>query len=219
MQKIFLQYFKKKLDILILFSVILFTVLITSNFNIKKKKSDENLLELYNNVFFKKTLDHVFSGLEKKLKRINHKVVPGENFNNILNNYSIQQTDIDKVKSILSKNINLNNLNPNLIIEMVVDQSLKELIELNYPLSKTKRINITKINNNFSENIISSKLNKELLYRENIILNSLYAAAIKENIPVNTIIEFAGIYGFLVDCQRDIKMLDEVLYEETKKTH
>ena len=199
MQKIFLQYFKKKLDILIIFSVILFTVLITSNFNIKKKKIDENLLELYNNVFFKKTLDHVFSGLEKKLKRINHKVVPGENFNNILNNYSIQQKDIDKVKSILSKNINLNNLNPNLIIEMVVDQSLKELIELNYPLSKTKRINITKINNDFSENIISSKLNKELLYRENIILNSLYAAAVKENIPVNTIIEFAGIYGFQVD--------------------
>ena len=218
MQKIFLQYFKKKLDILILFSVILFTVLITSNFNIKKKKSDENLLELYNNVFFKKTLDHVFSGLEKKLKRINHKVVPGENFNNILNNYSIQQKDIDKVKSILSKNINLNNLNPNLIIEMVVDQSLKELIELNYPLSKTKRINITKINNDFSENIISSKLNKELLYRENIILNSLYAAAVKENIPVNTIIEFAGIYGFQVDFQRDIKKRDsfQILFEVFK---
>ena len=134
------------------------------------------MLELYNNVFFKKTLDHVFSGLEKKLKRINHKVVPGENFNNILNNYSIQQKDIDKVKSNLYKNINLNKLKQNLIIEMVDDQSLNELIELNYPLSKTKRINITKINNNFSENIISSKLNKELLYRENIILNSLYAA-------------------------------------------
>ena len=122
------------------------------------------MLELYNNVFFKKTLNHIYSGLEKKLKRIDHKVVLGENFNNILSNYSIQQKDIDKVKSILSKNVNLNNLNPNIIIEMVVDQSLTELIELNYPLSKTKKITITKINGDFSDNITSTKLNKELLY-------------------------------------------------------
>ena len=53
------------------------------------------------------------------------------------------------------------------------------------------------------------------MYNENIILNSLYSSAIRENIPINTIISFAGIYGFQVDFQRDIKKRDsfQILYE------
>ena len=57
----------------------------------------------------------------------------------------------------------------------------------------------------FNEKILLIKLNKKILYKENIILQSLYKSATDENIPANIIIEFARIYGFQVDFQRDIR--------------
>ena len=61
----------------------------------------------------------------------------------------------------------------------------------------------------------SIKLNKKIIYKENIILQSLYKAATDQNIPPNTIIEFARIYGFQVDFQRDIRKGDkfQIMYE------
>ena len=71
------------------------------------------------------------------------------------------------------------------------------------------------IKDNFSDEILSIKLEKKIIYKENIILQSLYKAANEENIPPNTIIEFARIYGFQVDFQRDIRKKDkfQLMYE------
>ena len=46
-------------------------------------------------------------------------------------------------------------------------------------------------------------------------MQSLYKAALNEKIPVNTIVEFARIYGFQVDFQRDIRKQDkfQIMYE------
>ena len=46
---------------------------------------------------------------------------------------------------------------------------------------------------------------EKVIYNENIILSSLYKSAVDQNIPANIIVEFAGIYGFQVDFQRDIR--------------
>ena len=67
----------------------------------------------------------------------------------------------------------------------------------------------------FNQKILITQLKKEIIYKENIILNSLYRAATKQKIPANIIIEFAGIYGFQVDFQRDIRKKDsfQIMYE------
>jgi alanyl-tRNA synthetase len=59
------------------------------------------------------------------------------------------------------------------------------------------------------------KLDKKVIFKENTILQSLYKAATDQNIPPNTIIEFARIYGFQVDFQRDIRKDDkfQIMYE------
>ena len=70
-------------------------------------------------------------------------------------------------------------------------------------------------NDIFNEEIIPIKLNKKIVYKENLILQSLYKAAIDEDIPANIIIEYAGIYGFQVDFQRDVRKKDkfQIMYE------
>ncbi len=67
----------------------------------------------------------------------------------------------------------------------------------------------------FNQQIILTKLDKKIIYQENIILQSLYKSAIDKKIPANTIIEFARIYGFQVDFQRDIRKKDrfQIMYE------
>ena len=67
----------------------------------------------------------------------------------------------------------------------------------------------------FSQKILVTKLNKKVVYKENIILSSLYKSASQKKIPANIIVEFARIYGFQVDFQRDIRKKDsfQIMYE------
>ena len=48
-------------------------------------------------------------------------------------------------------------------------------------------------------------MTKKVIYAEDVINQSLYKAASNNNIPPGVIIDFASIYGFQVDFQRDIQ--------------
>jgi murein DD-endopeptidase MepM/ murein hydrolase activator NlpD len=52
-------------------------------------------------------------------------------------------------------------------------------------------------------------------FSEGIIKKSLYSSAIKNNVDPNIIVEFASLYGFEIDFQRDIRKNDafQILYE------
>ena len=65
------------------------------------------------------------------------------------------------------------------------------------------------------QKLLVTKLNKQILYKENIILSSLYKSASQKKVPASIIVEFARIYGFQVDFQRDIKKKDgfQIMYE------
>ena len=93
----------------------------------------------------------------------------------------------------------------------------KEVSVLKKQISNTEKIYLSKNSEDleFDEKILSIKLDKKIIYKENIILQSLYKAATDQNIPPNTIIEFARIYGFQVDFQRDIRKEDkfQIMYE------
>jgi hypothetical protein len=53
--------------------------------------------------------------------------------------------------------------------------------------------------------IIITNLNKKIVFKEGKITQSLYKTAIDLKVQPNVIIEFARIYGFQVDFQRDIR--------------
>jgi murein DD-endopeptidase MepM/ murein hydrolase activator NlpD len=108
-------------------------------------------------------------------------------------------------------------LNTKQIIQFNLDKTNNKISEFVYQTSNTQKIFLKRNikNDKFNEEILSIKLDKKIVYNENIILQSLYKAATDQNIPANTIIEFARIYGFQVDFQRDIRKQDkfQIMYE------
>ncbi len=208
---------KKNFEIFGLAILIFIAAISTSYFNFKKNLNYKTYNNFIDNVYFKKTLSHIFNNLEPKYKKIKHKIKSGETFDKILESYSIEKTEITKIKNALKKKVDLNKLSTKQIIQFNLDKTNNKIDEFTYQVSNTQKIflkrNISQ--DIFVKEIISIKLNKKIIYKENLIIQSLYKAAMDEQIPANTIVEFAGIYGFQVDFQRDIRKNDkfQILYE------
>ncbi len=208
---------EKNGQIFSLIFLISITVISTSYFNFKKNNNSQNDNNFIDNIYFKKTLSYLVDNLEPKYKKIKHKIKSGETFDKILENYSIEKSEIIKIKNALKNKVNINKLNTKQIIQFNLDKTNNKISEFVYQTSNTQKIFLKRNieNDNFNEEILLIKLNKKIVYSENIILQSLYKSATDQNIPANTIIEFARIYGFQVDFQRDIRKQDkfQIMYE------
>ena len=208
---------KKNTEILALSLLIVVTIISTSYYNYNKKKIYNNFKNTVNNIYLKKTITHLFNNLEPRYKKINHRVSTGETFNNILEKYLIDQKEILEIKNKLSNKIDLNKLNTNQKIQFTLDQSTGMIKDFLFQISNTKKIYLARNNkkNEFDRKILITKLEKKIIYDENKITQSLYKSATDKSIPPSTIIEFAQIYGFQVDFQRDIRKKDsfQIMYE------
>ena len=208
---------KKETEIVALSLLIIITIISTTYYNYNKQKIYNNYRNIIENVYFKKSLDHLFNNLEPKFKKIDHKISSGETFDAILDGYSIEKKEIQKIKEKLSKKTNLNKLSTNQKIKLTVDQTNNLVKEFIFQISNTEKIYLTRNieSEGFVQEILITKLKKKIVYKENLILQSLYRSAIEEKIPVNTIVEFARVYGFQVDFQRDIRKQDsfQIMFE------
>ena len=208
---------KKNFEIFSLILIIIATATSTSYFNYNKKIRDQNYNNFINNIYLKKTLNHIINNLEPKYKKINHKIKSGETFDKILNYYSIDKKEILTIKNNLKKKVNLNKLNTKQSIQFSLDQTNNKIKEFTFQISNTEKIYLVRNikDDKFNQETIYIKLDKKIIYKENIILQSLYKASADEDIPPNIIIEFARIYGFQVDFQRDIRRKDkfQIMYE------
>tara|TARA_B100000287_G_scaffold434763_1_gene500290 strand:- start:1112 stop:2404 length:1293 start_codon:yes stop_codon:yes gene_type:complete len=217
MQKIVLNWIKKNTEIFALSLLVVLVVITTTYYNHSKKITERNVDNLLSNIYLEKTLNHFFDSLEPKFKKINHKIQSGETLRKILEGYSIKNSEINVLTTKLSKDTNLSKINKNQIIQITIDQSKNRVTELIYPISRTKRINLTRNieTEKFDKKITVTELTKKILYKENIILRSLYRSAIDVKIPPNVIVEFARLYGFQIDFQRDIRKKDtfQLMYE------
>ena len=217
MVKNFYNKIKKNFEIFGLVILILITAISTSYFNYKKNLNFKTYNNFIDNVYFKKTLSHIINNLDPKYKKIKHKIKSGETFDKILESYSIDNSEIIKIKNSLKKKVNLNKLNTKQIIQFSLNKTNNKIEEFTYQISNTQKIYLKRNfeQDNFNKEILSIKLEKSIIYNENLIIQSLYKAATDKKIPANTIIEFAGIYGFQIDFQRDIRKNDkfQIMYE------
>ena len=213
-----IKIIKKNIEITFLFLLLLITFSSTNIYNKKKVLIDENYKNLINNIYFQKSINQIFDNLVPRYKNIDHKISSGETFDKILNNYSIPNEEINQIKKKLNSDYDINNLKPNLEIKITIDQSNnKKITSFLFPVSRTEKIQLTRNldNNLFEKKIIITNLNKKIVFKEGKITQSLYKTAIDLNVQPNVIIEFARIYGFQVDFQRDIRKNDnfQIMYE------
>ena len=136
----------------------------------------------------------------------------------ILKKFSVKQSEINFV-IIKIKKLGLSNIIPGQKVQFVLkrgtDKTDMEIVKIKYPISKTTFVNIDKTKDKLEITKNITELFKRDVVVKGAISNNLYSSAIKVGMEPNIIVEFARIYGFEVDFQRDIRKGDdfEVMYE------
>jgi len=199
----------------IVFSVLFF---VTSNLIQKNNNRDANRLkEIAENKEFTNLTNFLFSKINSPYEEVVYVIKNNDTIEKILKKFKIKNDDIKEI-SVQLKNKKLANIYSgkklNLIIKKLGDGS-NTIVSLLYPINNTTSVEIRKSQNNFEvkENIL--QLHKKEVVVKNIVKNNLYNSAIDSGIEPNIIVEFARIFGFEVDFQRDIRQGDwfEILYE------
>ena len=135
----------------------------------------------------------------------------------ILKQYKVLNTDITLLlKEIQKKDVSEIFVGQTINMVTKEDQGLKRIISLSYSVTPIISIEARRDKDRFVVNKNILQLKKKETVVKNIIKNNLYSSAIEVGIEPNIIIEFARIYGFEVDFQRDIRKGDwfEIYYEK-----
>ena len=203
---------------IILISIVAVTILITNFYSVYKKDNQDQLINFLDNSYLKKSINLVIKNLNPKFNNIDFKIKKGDTFEKIINQLELPL----KEKKLAIKNFAkfkfINSLYEGQKITFKLDNSKpKKIIEMKVEQSKTKYLIFSRLDNldKFEYKELNKSLKKVLVYKETIISNSLYSSAINIGIKPNIIIEFARIYGFQVDFQRDIWKNDsfQIIYE------
>ena len=212
------KYIQKKLHHLILPSILIFSVLITNYYSINKNNQKKKLLNFLENTYLTKSLNFLIENLNPRFSIVKIKIKDGDTFDKILSQIQIKPIEKKFIIKNLSKFKPINNLYKGQNIEFKIDNTKpSKVVRVSVQLSKTKNIVFSRSDelNNFTYKEIEKQLNEANVYKEAQITNSLYSSAIKIGIPPNIIVEFAQIYGFQIDFQRDIWKNDsfQIIYE------
>jgi len=221
------QYLKKNLQIngyLFLTSVVIFFLLLLLVINknnttiITKSEINKASYQDTDLSTFKKFL---FDQIRSPFLNIKHEIKNGDTIQKILSKYEIQNNQIQKIINQYKKYGSPSQLLVGNIIDIILEEDPsseeKSILKFSAPITKSTNVEILK---NSDKQIVSkkiiTKLYKKKILAENIISKNLYSSAQEANINPDTIIEFARIFGFEIDFQRDVRKNDyfKILYEK-----
>ena len=206
-------------NILFLLSVIIIIILTVNLHSSYKKKELSSAEKLFNNIYLNKTIISIFDNFSPRQEKVSYKVKTGDTLVGILKDININKNE----QELIIKNFSINKRKLKIFkdqnISFKIDRmSPSKVLEINFEISKTRNLIATRnLNSNiFQFDEIEKNLQKKVTYKEAKIKSSLYSTAIKIGIRPNTIIDFARIYGFQIDFQRDIWKNDifQIVYEE-----
>ena len=204
-------------SIIILFMLML-TVFYKSNDKIIKKSK---IFEVsYERQDLKKFKEFIFKQIKSPFTNLNYEIKKGDSVQKILNNYKINKTEVQTVINQFKKYANPSQLLVGNTIDIIFKKNAttdkNSIIKFSIPVTKSTTIEISKNEDNkIIANKIITKLYKRKTLSENIIKKNLYSSATEVGINPDTMIEFARIFGFEIDFQRDIRKNDyfKILYE------
>ena len=192
---------------------------VTYYYDINKKNQIFLLQKTLKNVYLNKTIKSITSKFKPRYVVINYKVQEGDTYESILENFNIPNSEKKKVLEAIQNKKEIKYLKQNQQIYFKLDKKNNtKVIDFKIEINKKKELVFLQDKNSakFNSKIIEKQLTKVVIFKEGVIENSLYNTAIRQNIKPNTIIEFARLYGFQVDFQRDIWKGDsfQIIYEE-----
>ncbi len=204
------------ISFLVVFSIIFF---ISSNLiNKKNQQNIENIKEITKNNEFFIFKNFLISKISSPYQEIDYIIKNNDTVEKILKKFKIREKDIQNIALQLKKK-KLSNIYSGRKLSLILkklENGNNTVVNLIYPISNTSSLEIRKSQNNFivKENIL--QLYKKEVVVKNIIKNNLYNAAVETGVEPNIIIEFARVFGFEVDFQRDIRKGDwfEIFYEK-----
>jgi len=199
--------------------LIIITSLVTYFYELNRDSQYKNIKKTLNNIYFQKTFAKLTSELENRYTEFQYIVKEGDNYESIINKIEITKKEKKLFLETVKKNKKIKILRPNQKIYFKIDKKNIPKIE-KFIIEISKKIEL-KFTRDYEKNIFNSKLlekelTKIIAYKESIITNSLYQTALGLEIMPNIIIEFARLYGFQVDFQRDVWKNDsfQIIYEE-----
>ena len=203
--------------------IIIFLLLLTVVYKSDEKitKISENNKNSYDVSDLKAFKQFILDQIKSPFTNIDYEIKKGDTIQKILQQYKIQNNEIQTIINQYKKYGNPNRLlvgnKIDIIVEKILPANKNLLLKFSVPITKSTTIEITKDSENqiISKKIIT-KLYKKKILSENIIRKNLYSSATEANINPDTIIEFARIFGFEIDFQRDIRKNDyfKIVYEK-----
>ena len=209
---------KNNIYLIILALLVFISVFSTNYFLLYKKNQELKLSNSLENIFFNKTLNEIIKNLKPRFTYEEFRIKEGDTFEKLLRELNVNQNEKDIVISNLSKFKLINKLFKGQNISFRLDNNNPvKIIEISIEQTKTKKYVFYRTDNlnKFEYKEIDKDLRRKVVFKEAEIINSLYSGAINVGIQPNVIIDFARIYGFQIDFQRDIWKNDrfQIIYE------
>ena len=204
------------ISIIFIFSGLFF---VSSNLIDKKnKENSDNLKEITENNEFSNLANFFISKINSPYEEVEYVIKNNDTVEKILKKYEIRDEDIKKI-SLKLKEKKLANIYSGRKLSIVLkklENGSKTIVNFLYPINNTTSVEVRKSQDNFivKENIL--QLYKKEVVVKKVIINNLYSSAVSSGVEPNIIVEFARIFGFEVDFQRDIRKGDwfEIFYEK-----
>ncbi len=197
---------------------VLFTLIFYKN---NEDLQTAQISSLTSNEEIEKIKKYLFKKINSPFITVNYKVKSGDSIQKILKQFKLQDNEIANIINKYKKYGDPSKLlvgnKMDLIFKKDFSNKRNSIIKLFYPITKSTAVEISKNDNG---QIISSKiitrLFKKRVFTDNTIINNLYSSATKAKMNPDTIIEFARIFGFEIDFQRDIRKNDyfKIIYEK-----
>ena len=162
--------------------------------------------------------NYIFNQIKSPYLEYDYIVKNNDTIESILKKFSVKSDEVAFIVKKIKKK-DLSNIVPGQKIRFILKKSKNgkdiEIFKINYPISKTTFVRIDKRKDGLEITKNITQLFKKNVVVKGNIQNNLYSSATSAGMEPNIIIEFARIFGFEVDFQRDIRKGDEfqIMYE------
>ncbi len=194
-------------------------IILVSIYSANKEAVSKKINTSLENIYLKKTIKELANSLEPRFTYFEYISKSGDNYQVIIENLDVSNKEKKEILESIKNQKSLKVLRINQKFIFKLDNlSTDKVIEFKIETDKKNEILFTKLpeKNKFYSEIVKKNFIKKLVYKETIITSSLYNNAVKLGISPNVIIEFARLYGFQIDFQRDVWKNDsfQIIYEE-----